>query len=450
MTLKHAQQALHSELVEVGLDEEVDGIGEREAPWKWLTFYEMENAVKATEAVYDTDNHVPMTGDMEKARFDVRTYEEVQRWQQGDWEGDHTEVVSVAVMEWQIEEGKEKEVLDFYKSEAAPTIASSPDTLRFRLFKIINATVLQADSYKTLERKKLHKYLTIAELASEEWPWDVVVKLGEKPQWIQYFEGQKVVHYYKKYPYTCFISVSDSEAATEKRILYWKSSYLAKLIVIIKIRTDGMTPALLRIEGQPDLVIWVSDFAKPKDGKPMSWDTLFERAPKTEIMLSMKQAHDCGAWGDDFWQKTYWQKDEWLMCRAIPKSRVEDVWPCKGTQIMKSLNSSKILTESWHSKDFEWDANNTFWEVLGKQGMSVFDKDDKKLKHVSKKAKLDTNLQDLACQQKPKKPTRLAMDNEEALAGAAATKSSYAANSTHNKKRSADFSTDESEEEVWE
>lgn len=114
-------------------------------------------------------------------------------WRLADEDADHTEVVSVAVMEWQIEEGKEKEVLDFYKSEAAPTIASSPDTLRFRLLEIKNATVLQADSYKTLEKKKLHKYLTIAELASEEWPWDVVVKLGEKPQWIEYFEGQNIV-----------------------------------------------------------------------------------------------------------------------------------------------------------------------------------------------------------------------------------------------------------------
>ena len=106
---------------------------------------------------------------------------------------DHSEVVSVAVMEWQIEDGKEKEVLDFYKAEAAPTIASSPDVLRFRLFKIKNATVKQADSYETLEKKKLHTYLTLAELETEDWPWDVVIALGEKPKWKEYCEGQKVV-----------------------------------------------------------------------------------------------------------------------------------------------------------------------------------------------------------------------------------------------------------------
>lgn len=87
MTSKLAQHALHCELVETGLDDEVDGVGGREAPWKWLTVYEMEDAQKATEALYDPDNHAPMTGELEKARFDVRTYEEVERWQQGDWNG---------------------------------------------------------------------------------------------------------------------------------------------------------------------------------------------------------------------------------------------------------------------------------------------------------------------------------------------------------------------------
>lgn len=96
-------------------------------------------------------------------------------------------------MEWQVEGGDEKEVLDFYKSEGAPTIAASPDVLRFRMFEIKTATVLQADSYKTIEKQNLHTYLTVAELESEEWPWDAVVALGEKPKWKEYFEGQKIV-----------------------------------------------------------------------------------------------------------------------------------------------------------------------------------------------------------------------------------------------------------------
>jgi hypothetical protein len=96
-------------------------------------------------------------------------------------------------MEWQVSSDQEKEVLDFYTSEAAPTIASSPDVLRFRLFKIKNATVLKSGSYETLPQKITHTYLTLAELESEEWPWDVVVALGEKAKWREYFDGQKVV-----------------------------------------------------------------------------------------------------------------------------------------------------------------------------------------------------------------------------------------------------------------
>ncbi|KAJ4987056.1 hypothetical protein SVAN01_07472 [Stagonosporopsis vannaccii] len=209
MTKKLSQQTVHCELVEVGLDVEVGGVGEREAPWKWLTLYEMENTRKATESTYDESNHAVLTGPLAQARFDVRTYEEVKRWQKNDWDGrdtDHRDIVSVAVMEWQIKGEDEKAILDFYMSGAAPTIAGSPDVLRFRMFKIDNATVLKAESYDTLEKDKLHTYLSLVELDAEEWPWDVVVALGEKPGWREYFEDQKAVkwqssHYLVKRSY---------------------------------------------------------------------------------------------------------------------------------------------------------------------------------------------------------------------------------------------------------
>ncbi|KAF3038745.1 hypothetical protein E8E11_002084 [Didymella keratinophila] len=221
MASKLAQHALHCELVEVGLDDEVDGVGEREAPWKWLTVYEIDNTDKATDSTYDKSNHISITGSMAKARFDVRTYEEVGRWQEGgEWDGSHADIASVAVMEWQIAEGDEKEVINFYKAEAAPTIASSPDVLRFRMFKINNATVLKADSYETLQKEKLHTYLTLVELESEEWPWDVVIALGEKPKWREYFEGQKVV-----------VSADETPIVGKKsdKVQKWQSShYLVK------------------------------------------------------------------------------------------------------------------------------------------------------------------------------------------------------------------------------
>ena len=87
MASKLAQHALHCEVVEVGLEDEDDGVKEREVPWKWLTVYELDDAVKATESMYDKNNHMSMTGELQSAKFDVRTYEEVKRWQQGDWQG---------------------------------------------------------------------------------------------------------------------------------------------------------------------------------------------------------------------------------------------------------------------------------------------------------------------------------------------------------------------------
>lgn len=87
MASKLAQHALHCEFVDTGLDEDVGGVGTQEVPWKSLTVYEMEDANKATDATYDQSNHADMDGDLKKARFDVRTYEEVKRWQRGDWKG---------------------------------------------------------------------------------------------------------------------------------------------------------------------------------------------------------------------------------------------------------------------------------------------------------------------------------------------------------------------------
>jgi hypothetical protein len=105
---------------------------------------------------------------------------------------DVADIASVAVMEWRVVAENEKDVLEFYQSEAAPTIASSPDVLRFRLFKIKSAMVLKAGSCETLGKENIHTYLTLAELESDEWPWDVVVALGEKPKWREYFEGQNI------------------------------------------------------------------------------------------------------------------------------------------------------------------------------------------------------------------------------------------------------------------
>lgn len=103
-------------------------------------------------------------------------------------------IASIAAMEWTIDEAREEEVLKYYYEVVGPTISSSPDVLRFRLFKLDRAVVVDRDQKRTfLDSKGLHRYFTLVELESEEWPWDVVVDIAEKPGWAEYFETQTVV-----------------------------------------------------------------------------------------------------------------------------------------------------------------------------------------------------------------------------------------------------------------
>lgn len=106
---------------------------------------------------------------------------------------DVTEIVSVAAMEWQVRDDVHDEVLEFYTTRAVPLIVTSPAVLRFRLFKVDNATTLQGDSYTTEDKEKLHTYFSMVELDSEHWPWDVVIELADVPEWKEYFEKQVVV-----------------------------------------------------------------------------------------------------------------------------------------------------------------------------------------------------------------------------------------------------------------
>jgi hypothetical protein len=97
------------------------------------------------------------------------------------------------VVEWRVPAEVRDEVFNFYTSYAAPKIFSSPDVLRFRIFEVDNATVLQGAQYETKEKGSLHSFLTLIELDVEEWPWTVIIELAKNDTWIRYFEGQDVV-----------------------------------------------------------------------------------------------------------------------------------------------------------------------------------------------------------------------------------------------------------------
>jgi hypothetical protein len=195
---------------------EHEPVGKLDAPWPFLTVYEVEDIIRTKKEVDAISDHLEAAriDPLKHVNFDVRSYREVKRWQNEEFEGngsagknislneahpqanvpDIEHVASIAAMEWTVDDAREEEVLKYYYEDVGPTISSSPDVLRFRLFKLDRAVVVDKDQKSTvLDNKDLHKYFTLVELESEEWPWDVVVDIAERPGWSEYFETQTVV-----------------------------------------------------------------------------------------------------------------------------------------------------------------------------------------------------------------------------------------------------------------
>ncbi|KAF5853474.1 hypothetical protein GGP41_002056 [Bipolaris sorokiniana] len=194
-----AQHSIHCEVTASGMEHEP--VGKLDAAWPFLTVYEVKDVAQTNREIDIASNDLPeaaKSGPLKHVNFDVRSYREVKRWQNEDFEGngsaDIEHIASIAAMEWTIDEAREEEVLKYYYEVVGPTISSSPDVLRFRLFKLDRAVVVDRDQKRTfLDSKGLHRYFTLVELESEEWPWDVVVDIAEKPGWAEYFETQTVV-----------------------------------------------------------------------------------------------------------------------------------------------------------------------------------------------------------------------------------------------------------------
>lgn len=88
MRAQNSKHTLHCELTESGF--EGTPIGELDAPWPLVSVYEVEEVQKATAACYNKRNHPSedmLAGPLAKARFDTRTYQEIKRWQEEDWDG---------------------------------------------------------------------------------------------------------------------------------------------------------------------------------------------------------------------------------------------------------------------------------------------------------------------------------------------------------------------------
>jgi predicted enzyme related to lactoylglutathione lyase len=240
----NALHTIHCEVTASGMENEP--VGRLDSPWPWLTVYEVQDVDKANNEINTAAADLPeeaKTGPLKDVRFDIRTYREVKRWQDDDWEGnggagknvssdkahpglmslDIEHVASVAAMEWTVGADKEEEVLKFYHDIVGPTISASPDVLRFRLFKVDSGrTVDKGQKTTPMDKATLHKYFTLVELEAEEWPWDVVVDLAEERGWKDYFESQTVV--------VRFATLTDA-ASTNSTQKWQLSHYLAKSAV---------------------------------------------------------------------------------------------------------------------------------------------------------------------------------------------------------------------------
>ncbi|KAI4958228.1 hypothetical protein J4E86_003826 [Alternaria arbusti] len=223
----NAKHALHCEVTASGMENEP--VGRLDAPWPYMTVWEIKSVDQANKDMYDAQYHPPnadLQASLKGLLLDLRSYREIKSWKQDDWSGDGggkitgadkagddglmsidiEYVASVAAMEWSVPADKEEEVMKYYREVVGPTISSSPDVLRFRLFEVDNATTMQGGKFETKDKKELHRYFTLVELESEQWPWDVVVDLAEDKEWKDYFESQQVVkwqlsHYLMKRAY---------------------------------------------------------------------------------------------------------------------------------------------------------------------------------------------------------------------------------------------------------
>jgi hypothetical protein len=106
---------------------------------------------------------------------------------------DVSQVACVGAMEWRVPEERQEEIFDFYTTFVAPEMIKSPDVLRFRVFEVDNAAVLEGNQFETKEKSTVHTFFTLVEMETEEWPWDVIIELDTVSKYKEFFEGQNVV-----------------------------------------------------------------------------------------------------------------------------------------------------------------------------------------------------------------------------------------------------------------
>lgn len=102
-------------------------------------------------------------------------------------------IESVTCLEWAVPVDMQEEVFKYYTGTVVPMIMGCPEVLRLRILEVDNAITQRGSTLGTKDKKTVHTFLTIVEMESDEWPWDVVMELAEDKNWEKYFEKQDVV-----------------------------------------------------------------------------------------------------------------------------------------------------------------------------------------------------------------------------------------------------------------
>jgi hypothetical protein len=99
----------------------------------------------------------------------------------------------VTCLEWRVPSDMQEQVFEYYTETVVPLIMNSPEVLRLRIFEVDHAIKQRGQDFGVMEKEKIHTFLTVVEMESEEWPWEVVMELAEDDKWSKYFEKQDVV-----------------------------------------------------------------------------------------------------------------------------------------------------------------------------------------------------------------------------------------------------------------
>lgn len=148
--------------------------------------------------------------------------------------------------------------------------------------------------------------------------------------------------------------------------MYKAEEKKVQLMTVVKIDSEGLVPAVYKEVGEPDIFVWVSAFVKPEDGQPITEEEFYRL--KGEFWFSMSQLHEDKPWGAEWWIRNKFNPDEWLIGGAIPKSRVVEVLPCIGDQIIEyDEEDPRPVIDSAGEWRYQFDRETKVWKRLPKK-----------------------------------------------------------------------------------